>query len=325
MTTLYIDRRDAVIEADNGTLLVRGAEGTVARAPLAPVERVVVRGPASLTTGAIAAISGQGAALLVLSGRHGRLAGIMNGTAHADASIRLGQFRLALDPAARAAVARVVLRHKLLGQHRLLAEGLRLRPDRRRQLLRGQAAVAEAMVNLRDAKVLSSAQMMGIEGAAASAFYEAFAALLPPSAGFTGRNRRPPRDPANALLSLAYTLAHLEAVAAAQRAGLDPAVGFLHALFPGRESLACDLVEPLRPFCERLVWRTFAEETLRAAHFTRDGEACLLGKAGRRIFYTVWEEAVAPLRRRLSCGLKPLVRAARAASAGLFDKQDGDA
>lgn len=322
MTTLYIDRRDAVIEANNGTLLVRGADGTLARAPLAQVERVVVRGPASLTTGAVAAISSQGAALLVLSGRHGRLAGIMHGTAHADAAIRLGQFRLALDPSARSAIARRVLRHKLLGQHRLLGEGLRLRPDRRRLLLRGQTGLAEALARLRETETLSSAQLMGIEGAAAAAYYEAFGALLPPSAGFTGRNRRPPRDPANALLSFAYTLAHFEVVATAQRMGLDPAVGFLHAVFPGRESLACDLVEPLRPFCERLVWRLFAEERLRAAHFAKDGEACLLGKAGRQIFYAAWEDAVAPVRRTLRRGLHPLVRAARLASASLFDGQD---
>lgn len=325
MTTLYLDRRDAVIEASDGILLVRGADGSLVRTPLAPVERVVLRGPASLTTGAIAAIAGQGAALLVLSGRQGRMAGIMAGGAHADAAIRLGQFRLALDPAAREGIARQVLRRKLLGQRRLLAEGLRRRPDRRRAMLRGQEALAEAMQRLREPAPMASAQLMGIEGAAAAAFFEAYAALLPPSAGFAGRNRRPPRDPANALLSLAYTLAHFEAVAAAQRAGLDPAIGFLHALFPGRESLACDLVEPLRPLCERLVWRLLAEERLRASHFTRDGEACLLGKAGRLAFYAAWEEAVAPARRLLRRGLRPLVRAAREACGALLAEGVSDA
>lgn len=325
MTTLYLDRRDAVIEASEGTLVVRGADGSLVRTPLAPVERVVLRGPASLTTGAIAAIAGRGAALLVLSGRQGRMAGIMAGEAHADAAIRLGQFRLALEPAAREAIARQVLRRKLLGQRRLLAEGLRRRPDRRRAMLRGQEALAEAMQRLRGPGPLAPAQLMGIEGAAAAAFFEAYAALLPPSAGFAGRNRRPPRDPANALLSLAYTLAHFEAVGAAQRAGLDPAIGFLHALFPGRESLACDLAEPLRPLCERLVWRLLAEETLRASHFTRDGEACLLGKAGRLAFYAAWEEAVAPARRMLRRGLRPLVRAAREACAALLAEGVSDA
>ncbi|MCS6891188.1 MAG: CRISPR-associated endonuclease Cas1 [Rhodovarius sp.] len=317
MGTLYLDRRDATIAAEGGTLLIRGADGTLLRAPLGLIERVVLRGPASLTTGAIAAIAEEGAALLVLTGRQGRLAGIMTGSAHADAAIRLGQFRLALDPTAREAVGRAVLRRKLLGQHRLLAEGLRLRPEKRRLLLRGQEALAEALSRLRTEGAMAPAQLMGIEGAAAAAYWEAFGALLPPSAGFAGRNRRPPRDPANALLSLAYTLAHFEAVAAAQRAGLDPAVGFLHALHPGRESLACDLVEPLRPLCERLVWRLLAEERLRATHFTRDGEACLLGKAGRVAFYAAWEEAVAPARRLLRRGLRPLVRAARAACAEL--------
>jgi CRISPR-associated protein Cas1 len=253
------------------------------------------------------------------------MAGIMTGAAHADATIRLGQFRLALDPAARQVVGRAVLRRKLLGQQRLLAEALRRRPDRRRPILRGQAALAEAQQRLRESEGLSTQQMMGVEGAAAAAYFEAYGALLPPSAGFSGRNRRPPRDPANALLSLAYTLAHLEAVAATQRAGLDPAIGFLHALLPGRESLACDLVEPLRPLCERLVWRLLAEETLRASHFTRDGEACLLGKAGRIAFYAAWEEAVRPVRNLLRRGLRPLVRAARNAGNGLFAEAASDA
>lgn len=325
MTTLYLDRRDAIIEAKEGTLLVRAADGALVRVPLAPLQRVVLRGPASVTTGAIAAIAGQGAALLVLSGRQGRLAGIMSGPAQSDAAIRLGQFRLALDPAAREAVGRQVLRRKLLGQHRLLAEGLRCRPDRRRALLRGQVALAEALQRLRGDGPFRPSQLMGIEGAAAAAYFEAYAALLPPSAGFTGRNRRPPRDPANALLSLAYTLAHFEAVTAAQHAGLDPAIGFLHALAPGRESLACDLVEPLRPLCERLAWRLLAEERLRASHFTRDGEVCLLGKAGRVAFYAAWEEGAAPMRRLLRRGLQPLVRAARDASNALLSEGVADA
>jgi CRISPR-associated protein Cas1 len=325
MTTLYIDRRDALIEAEAGSLTIRAADGSVTRVPLLPVERVVLRGPALLSTGAVAAITGQGASLLVLSGRQGRLAGVMGGAARADATIRLGQFRLALDDAARTAIARRVVRLKLAGQQRLLREALAMRPDRRYAIRRGLAALAEAVARIHAAEGCSLPQIMGVEGAAAAAYFEAYAALLPPSAGFAGRNRRPPRDPANAALSLAYTLAFAEAAAAAQVAGLDAAVGFLHAPAPGRESLACDLVEPLRPLCERLVWRLFAEERLRAAHFTRDGDACLLGKAGRLAFYAAWEEAVAPARRLLRRGLRPLVLAARASAAGLGWAEAADA
>ncbi|MBW8269025.1 CRISPR-associated endonuclease Cas1 [Caldovatus aquaticus] len=327
MATLFLDRREAVIESAAGALLVRGGDGALARAPLALAERVVLRGPARISTGAIAAIAEAGAALLVLSGRHGRPAAAMLGRAHADAAIRIGQFRLALDGAARVRIAALLLRRKLAGQRRLLGRALQRRPDRRLPLRRGLEALAEAQHRLRRlaAEGASPARLMGVEGAAAAAYFEAFAAILPPALGFAGRNRRPPRDPVNAALSLAYTLGHFEAVREAHLAGLDPAVGFLHALAPGRESLACDLVEPLRPHLDHLVWRLFAEERLRGAHFTRDGAACLLGKAGRLAFYAAWEEAAAPLRRALRRGLRPLVRAARAAAAELCAESTADA
>jgi CRISPR-associated protein Cas1 len=322
MGTLFIDRRDARLEAERGTLMIRGADGSLARTPLAALDRVVLRGPAELTTGAIGAIAAQGASLLVLAGKHGAPAGTFLGPGHADAAIRLGQCALALDPAARAPIAAEVVRRKLIAQARLLRAAQARRPDRRLSLRRGAEGVAAALARLRAEPPAEVVRLAGLEGAAAAAYFEAYASLLPPSLGFVGRNRRPPRDPVNAVLSLAYTLATAEAAREAHVAGLDPAIGFLHAPAPGRPSLACDLVEPLRPVLDRLVWRLFAEEVLRAAHFTRDGEACLLGKAGRLAFYAAWEEAVGPARRLLRRGLRPLVRACRARGSGLWEGGD---
>ncbi|WP_439578181.1 CRISPR-associated endonuclease Cas1 [Elioraea sp.] len=320
MTTLFIDRREALIEAEAGTLTIRSGDGGLWRTPLAPLERVVLRGPARISTGAIAAIAGAGGGLIVLSGRRSEPAGTLLGRPHADAAIRLGQFRLALDAEARRRIAVLIVRHKLVGQARLLRAALAQRPDRRLPLKRGLDALAESLARLHAAETWSQAQLSGLEGSGAAAYFEAYATLFPPSLGFVRRNRRPPRDPVNAVLSLAYTLGHFEAVREAHLAGLDPAVGFLHALAPGRDSLACDLVEPLRPVLDRLVWRLFAEEVLRKAHFTRDGEACLLGKAGRLAFYAAWEEAFLPARRLLRRGLRPLVRAARAAAQGVVEQ-----
>lgn len=319
MTTLFIDRRDALIEAEAGTLTIRGGEEGFWRTPLAPLERIVLRGPARISTGAIAAIAGAGCGLLVLSGRRSEPAGLLLGRPHADASTRLGQFRLALEAEARLRIAAIIVRRKLLAQARLLRVALALRPDRRYPLKRGLDAIAELLGRLRAGEARSLAELSGFEGAAAASYFEAYSTLFPASLGFARRNRRPPRDPVNAVLSLAYTLGHFEAVREAHLAGLDPAVGFLHALAPGRDSLACDLVEPLRPVLDRLVWRLFAEEVLRKAHFTRDGEACLLGKAGRFAFYAAWEEVVLPARRLLRRSLRPLVRAAREAATGVLE------
>jgi CRISPR-associated protein Cas1 len=139
----------------------------------------------------------------------------------------------------------------------------------------------------------------GLEGAAAAAYFAALATVFPPALNFTGRNRRPPRDPVNACLSLGYTLLHFEAVRACHGAGLDPLLGFFHDPAYGRESLACDLIEPLRPRLDAWVWGLFRNRLLRAEQFVTDKGACLLNKSGRQVFYASYEVFVPKLRRYL--------------------------
>lgn len=165
-------------------------------------------------------------------------------------------------------------------------------------------------------------------GSAAAGYFEGLSAVFVPSLNFSRRNRRPPRDPVNACLSLGYTLAHFEAVRAAYAAGLDPFVGFYHGLSFGRESLACDLVEPLRAQIDGWVWMLFRDRRLTDEHFNRDKGACLLGKAGRNAFYREHENAAGPLRRALRRSAQTLARRLRrsvdAAEAEICDDGDGD-
>jgi CRISPR-associated protein Cas1 len=164
------------------------------------------------------------------------------------------------------------------------------------------------IARLREAEGADAATLRGMEGAAARAYFGGLATLFPPALGFEGRNRRPPRDPVNACLSLAYTLLHFEAVRSAHVAGLDPLLGFYHRPAFGRESLASDLIEPLRPEADRWVWEQLRSRTLREDHFSSDKGACLLGKAGRERFYTEWERGAQPLRRWLRARCTRLVR-----------------
>ncbi|MCM8624108.1 MAG: CRISPR-associated endonuclease Cas1 [Candidatus Accumulibacter sp.] len=160
--------------------------------------------------------------------------------------------------------------------------------------------------------------LRGLEGAGAAAYFEGFAELLPARLHFNGRNRRPPRDPANALLSLGYTLLHAEAVLALYGAGLDPFIGFYHALDFGRESLACDLVEPLRVEVDQHALMLFRSEKLRPEDFSSTQSGCLLGKAGRARFYAEWEALAARLRKLLAesiCDVANAISAAGAAGA----------
>jgi CRISP-associated protein Cas1 len=155
----------------------------------------------------------------------------------------------------------------------------------------------------------SIAALRGLEGAAAAAYFGGFADLLPPALKFAGRNRQPPRDPVNVVLSLGYTLLQAEAVLALYGAGLDPFVGFYHALDFGRESLACDVVEPLRVEVDRHALALFRGETLRAEDFTQAEGACLLGKAGRARFYAAWEPVAERLRKALAESVEDVAEA----------------
>ncbi|NCA72920.1 MAG: CRISPR-associated endonuclease Cas1, partial [Sphingobacteriia bacterium] len=94
-------------------------------------------------------------------------------------------------------------------------------------------------------------------------------------------------------------LLHYEAVRACQVAGLDPVIGYFHELSFGRESLASDLIEPVRPRLDAWAWEQFRTRNLTDSHFSREGEACLLGKSGRERFFRAYEPFARPLRRLL--------------------------
>jgi CRISPR-associated protein Cas1 len=314
MASIYVDRRDALLDADGGALVVRVDGERAATLPLGGAGRVVVRRAGAITHRLLATLGERGIGLLVLGGRKGEPVAHMLGMPHADAAIRAGQHALAADARRTLALARLAVRGKLAGQRALLQEALDDGRGERRLLLAGEAMLADALDRSAGAETLD--ELRGQEGAAAAAYFRGFATLFAPSLGFGGRNRRPPRDPVNACLSLAYTLVHADAVRAAWVAGLDPQVGFLHALLPGRESLACDLVELARPGADRLVARLFRERALRAEHFSEADGACLMGKAGRAAFYEAFEAGMGGERRRLRHAAAALARLARNRQAG---------
>lgn len=306
MRTVYIDRRDAQLDLDGGALVVRVAGERVQALPLGVLERLVVRAPANLATRLLAELCRRDIGLLVLSGRHGEPTARLLGLPSADVRLRRTQLRLLDDEPRRTRLAASLLAAKLAAQARLLTELRDAGAGERRLVLEGLARVAEQAGRLDPAQGLAA--LLGREGAAGAAYFAAYRTAFAPALGFKERNRRPPRDPVNVALSLAYTLLHHEAACAAQLAGLDPLVGVLHEPAPGRASLACDLVEPLRPHVDRFVQKLFAEAVLRPAHFTTGDDGCRLGKAGRQLFYGAWEEGPA-------VGLARLLRLAARATA----------
>jgi CRISPR-associated protein Cas1 len=298
MGALYVDRRGSEVSFERGAIVVREPNSSPRSVPLTLVERVVLIGNVRISGTVLTRLAEAGASIICLPGRGQRRSASLAGLSHGDAVRRLGQYHLATDHSSRLGWALRLVRLRLIGQRRLLGAARRCRPDLRAPLVAAEQKIGKAGRELNES-TLSHEQLRGQEGAATSAFFTAYARVFPAKAGFEGRNRRPPRDPVNAALSLGYTLAHGDAMRASLANGLDPAVGLYHQPAWNRDSLACDLVELTRARVERFVWRVFAERVVTPDSFTSSSEAVRLSKGARQSFFARWERDASIHRRWL--------------------------
>lgn len=294
MASLFIDRRGADMRLCQGCVRIESA-GEVSMAPLSMVERVVLSAPATISSPLLAELAARRIPLAILAPRGRGNSSVLPPACGTDGARRLAQYRAYLDIEWRRRWSARTLRVKLAGQLQTLSAAAQQRPELRYFLDAASASMRETVRRLARPPLPALAELRGIEGAAAAAFFGAYARLFAPALAFHGRNRRPPRDPVNAALSLAYTLAYTESVRAAAAAGLDPLIGFYHDLRSGRQSLACDLCEFERGAVELWVWTLFRDRVVRLEHFHFAQGRCLLGKAGRRNFYF----AIEPLLERI--------------------------
>jgi CRISPR-associated protein Cas1 len=300
MSSLYLDRKNLGIKLDGQALALYEDGERKGSVPLHLLERVVMRGNVQLESRVLGALTERNIGLIVLSGRNTEATAMLAGKPHNDVARRLGQYKLSLDDGLRTPLARWLVLVKVRNQQRLLRDTLGSRADLRLALTSGIKILQDILNQLRDDRqTMTLASLRGYEGAAAAAYFGAFTRLFAPSLNFTGRQKRPSPDPVNACLSLGYTLLHYDALRACQIVGLDGLLGFYHDVSFGRESLACDLMEPLRPTMDRWVWQLFRDRQLRVEHFSDDNGRCQMNKAGRQSFYACYEANVVGARRLL--------------------------
>jgi len=296
MSSLYIDRRGVELEADGEALVFRENGERIGTVPLAPLSRIFLRGDVRLQSSLLGKLGARGIGVIILSGRKAEPTLLM-ARPHNDASKRIAQYQLSLDPVSCLAFARSLVQKKLTSQHDFLASRRELDLEHRYEITLALRKLDGILAHVEEKNTIAA--LMGVEGAGAAAYFEGFAAIAPPRLKFSQRNRRPPRDPLNALLSLGYTLLHSEAVLALYGAGLDPFIGFYHQLDFGRESLACDIIEPFRVQIDAFSLDLFRRETLRAEDFSTTESGCMMGKTGRAKFYAAWESLAEKLRKQL--------------------------
>ena len=298
MKTLIVEKEHTELRYQGTNLTVYCAGKRVNSVPINQLDRVIVSPHVAITAGVLGVIAEQQLSLMVLNARLPKRTATLSGHHSGDAQRRLSQYQLTLDHLFCIQLAKQIVALKIARQQNSLKKALSKRPELRLALTKAIKQLAVIHTHIPNANDLTA--LNGMEGAAAMLYFKAYTQLFCASLHFTLRNRRPPKDPVNAILSLGYTLLHHEAVNAIKRVGLDPALGFYHQVYYGRESLACDLIEPLRPYLDQWIWRLFAQQTLTIDHFVYEEEqACLLNTIGKPIFYKHFFVAVKPMTRLL--------------------------
>ncbi len=228
-------------EADH--LVIRRNQASVRTITLGSLSSIFLLGPVEVTPAAVRRCLRNGIDLVYLT-RDGRYLGRLVGHGQRNADLRLAQYRTVTNPERCTALARNIVAGKMHNQRMLLLKRQRENPDEQ---------VALALVRLRAlmrdlARASTVDEIRGFEGAAAQVYFGVFGRLVRnPLFTFEGRNRRPPRDPINAMLSLGYTIVGALLEGDLEASGLDAALGCLHAPAYGRPSLMLDLLEEFRP------------------------------------------------------------------------------
>lgn len=265
----------------------------VTRIPLHDVDRVAVMGRPDVTVPVLQRLMKLGVPVFFLS-HYGRWIGTLTPDNNLNAARRILQYEKSRDRAFSLGVARKLVAAKIANSRRVLQRLASNRQVAATRDIQGVTArlreLAGSAMNARSHEVLR-----GCEGMAAGIYFDRLGGFFPAAFPFKGRNRRPPKDPANALLSFAYTLVQAEIDGCVRAHGLDACIGFLHELSIGTPSLTVDLLEPLRaPVCDLMVLNMLNHGQFKENDFDFDSEnnGVYLNEDGRRKFFQTYENAM---------------------------------
>ncbi|RMH89068.1 type I-C CRISPR-associated endonuclease Cas1 [Lysobacter pythonis] len=320
LNTLYVTTDGAWLRKDGANVVMEVDRDERVRLPAHMLEGLVCIGRVGISPPLMGYCMEQGISISHLTSQ-GRFQARVEGPVSGNVLLRRAQYRASDDPVRCAAIVRHVLIGKIHNQRAVLARGWRDHgsgiPDvpAFQHALKRLKHIPRRLLQEHDVDVLR-----GREGEAAKSYFGVFDQLIRvdvPALRFSGRNRRPPRDAFNALLSFFYTLITHDCRSALETVGLDPAVGFLHRDRPGRPSLALDLAEELRPLLgERMALSLINRRQLNERDFqVFDNGAVLLKEQARKTALVAYQERKreqlghAFLEEKVDIGLLPFLQA----------------
>ncbi|BAH74931.1 type I-C CRISPR-associated endonuclease Cas1c [Solidesulfovibrio magneticus] len=294
LNTLYVTTQGAYLFKDGETLAVKVEETVRLRLPIHTVAGVVCFGQVSVSPFLLGHCAENNVAVSFLT-VNGKFLAKVQGPASGNVLLRRQQYRMADDTATCAATARFFLTGKLANARTVLLRALRDHGEKidASAVRRVVDRLSQHLTGLEARSDLDA--LRGLEGDAAHAYYGVFDQLIVScheAFRFAGRNRRPPLDPVNCLLSFLYTLLAHDVRSALETTGLDPAVGFLHRDRPGRPGLALDMMEEFRPFfADRLALTLINLGRVRPKGFiTAETGAVLMDEATRKEVLIAYQE-----------------------------------
>lgn len=318
LNTLFVTSEDIYLSLDGENVVANRGGEPVARYPLHTLQGIVSFSYSGASPALMGACTQRGIGLTFCSPR-GRFLARASGAAQGNVLLRRMQYRLADDLSHSCRIARSMIFGKVYNARQSIERTRRdhaLRIDEARF-----SAVSEQLQGLlpQIAEETSLDSLRGLEGVGAAAYFGVLDDMIlreKETFFFRERSRRPPLDAFNAVLSFAYSLLAHDVASALESVGLDAYVGYLHRDRPGRESLALDMMEELRPcFADRFVLTLVNNRVLSASDFDyRESGAVFLSDTGRRSFLQKWQERKKEvithpfLEEKLPWGLVPCVQ-----------------
>ncbi|WP_429948700.1 type I-C CRISPR-associated endonuclease Cas1c [Enterococcus sp. AZ101] len=293
LNTLFVTTRDAYLALDGENIVVKIDEQKN-RVPLHNIEAIVTSGYLGASPALMRKCAEKNIGITFLT-NSGKFGSRVTGGTTGNVTLRKKQYRLSDTEAESLEIARHFIIGKLYNQRWMLERMTRENPMRI-DVERFKQISGELKKYIEDIRQVGDLETLrGIEGQAANRYFLLFDQMIlqqKSDFGFYGRNRRPPLDNVNAMLSLAYTLLAQECAAALETVGLDPYVGFMHQDRPGRASLALDLMEELRGiYADRFVLTLINKKMVTEKDFVKkESSAVILTDDGRRTFFQKWQE-----------------------------------
>jgi CRISPR-associated protein Cas1 len=290
MSTLVIDRRHISLSYEADCLYLRGEKMPVKTIPLRALRQIICCHSIKMESSLLGQLKVRGIDFMVLNSRYPERSIDFPSEPLKKTMRKRGQYHVIDDSCSASLIQRTLLDYKWRCQSKVF-----------RDYGASEGVLAQAdQLRLSMQKAAGRASLMGLEGQLAALSMQFWVPQYDPKWQFHKRVRRPPTDPVNALLSLTYSILYRESANILAQHGLDPVYGCYHQNLSGRYSLACDLMEPIRPLVEAWVFQQLhVESLLQENHFNHTKSGCLLNAKGRPIYYTAYEPAAVKWRRLL--------------------------